>query len=153
MDNKTIIEKIPLGAFSISLATHTWGIGKMGEPLSFAFINKPSLPEFTDQFLTDFDKLNKTVSRFTSNSQNKWRLEYFLKDTKNHATKSIKYYEQTEVLNLNNEKINDLRNNYNKDDLLLNEYPVDFFLQNEGRLEDNLQTKSYPKIIKLRLLV
>ncbi|WBX78446.1 hypothetical protein PG911_09320 [Tenacibaculum ovolyticum] len=150
IDNKTIIEKIPLGAFSISLATHTWGIGKIGEPLNFAFIDKPSLPKFTDQFLTDFDKLNKTVSRFTSNSQNKWRLEYFLKDTKNHATKSIKYYEQTEVLNLNNEKINDLRNNYNKDDLLLNEYPVDFFLQNEGRLEDNLQTKSYPKIIKLR---
>ncbi|SEE18191.1 hypothetical protein SAMN04487765_1675 [Tenacibaculum sp. MAR_2010_89] len=151
IDNKTIIEKIPLGAFSILLASNTWGIGKIGEPLNFAFIDKPSLPEYTDQFLIDFDKLNKIVSRFTSNNQNKWRLEYFLKDANNYATKSIKYYEETETLNLDNGNLSDLRSNYSKNDLLKNEYPVDFFVQKEGSLHENLQTKSYPKIIKLRI--
>lgn len=150
INNKTIIEKIPMGAFSILLHPDTWGIEKIGEPLNFAFIDKPSLPEYTDQFLIDFDRLNKTVLRFTSNNQNKWKLEYFLKDTNNYATKSIKYYEETETLNLDNENLSDLRSNYSKNDLLKNEYPVDFFIQKEGNLDKNLQTKSYPKIIKLR---
>lgn len=166
IDKKVFLDNIPLGAYSIKLhslnqdndsiieyesGNEIIDVEKNGEPLNFAFVDRPSKPKTNRE--------NHITERLNNQEKNKWRLSYELAETIGKhimfSTKSIKFYERTEVLLLQKDRLTEMKNDFSGNldslDLLNDEYPVEFFIKKEGNLKENLQAKSYPKKLKLSL--
>lgn len=99
------------------------------------------------------------VSRYTGANKHYWYLD--LPVTKESSTwKSIKYVEQTKVLKLQHEDLDDLLNEYiarggKREELLENEFPYGMFLRDQGNInaKQGLMPFIYPAEINLKYKV
>lgn len=126
-------------------------------PVRVSIVNKPD-PRLIKKEELKLLKADRNVAiEGTGINPNLWFQKITFPDEQN-TWKSAKYQERTEVLRIQNQDTDALLHLYNRVNtkkappLLLNEYPYELFLTNEGSLDgkSGLRTTLYPEFITIK---
>jgi hypothetical protein len=160
LNDEMLYSHIPQGIFNFNIyvADKAFGIDEIKQynstPLKISCVDKPKVPEISTVPNFAFE-----ASRNPTNDEakNYWFLPIEVDES--NTWKSLKYTEETTVLNLNQSDYpkllkRKLRKGMSSYDLMFDEYPYETFLTTEGNVDykGELRTSLFPEKVKITLM-
>ncbi|MCD8740781.1 hypothetical protein LT679_09235 [Mucilaginibacter roseus] len=158
LNNDPLFKDLPLGIYLFKVYITdadftTTTINHYNEiPLRISLVGKPAIPIIT----TPTKNLVTLRNTLHEQHRNYWFLPFDITDS--DSWKSLKYTEDTEVLRIDQPAPADILSDYEKrtgikQELMLDEYPYDIFLQKEGDAagESDLRVSLYPASVTISI--
>ncbi|WP_026713524.1 hypothetical protein [Flavobacterium daejeonense] len=160
LNDEVLYSHIPQGIFNFNIyvADKAFGIDEIkrynSTPLKISCVDKPKVPEISIVPNFAFEASRNPAK---DPAKNYWFLPIEMDES--NTWKSLKYIEETTVLNLNQSDYSKLlkrklRKGMSSYDLMFDEYPYETFLTTEGNVDykGELRTSIFPEKVKISLM-